>query len=221
MNWYDDMQIWIPAQGGSTRVKDKNTKPFYKGESLLEIKINQLLKLIDASHIHVSSESETALSQAGNLGCHTINREKALVGNEIKQSDLFDHFFKNTKASKYVLWCQVTDPLFSDFNHFFDKPLEEGRTRVLASELKKHAFLNNAPLNFQFGLWHKTTQNIEPLIVPRWSCFLHHYEPLKETAYHFGVDNEFYITDDFMVDIDTENDFTLARLLFEQKSKND
>jgi len=216
MSWFNELQVWIPAQGASTRVKNKNTRKFHKDLSLLQIKIKQLSKALDSSQIVVSSESEEALNQAKDLGCSTILRGSLLTGNDIKQSDLFEHFFNNTKTSKYVLWCQVTDPLFNDFENFLKYPLEPGKTRVLASELHKHAFFKGLPLNFQFGLWHKVTQDIEPLLIPRWSCFLHDYDTLKTLNYHFGIDNDFYLTDSPLVDIDTHYDFQNAQILFSQ-----
>ncbi|MFL2903795.1 MAG: cytidylyltransferase domain-containing protein [Limisphaerales bacterium] len=216
MSWFDDLQVWIPAQGGSTRVKNKNTREFYDGSSLLQIKIQQLLEYVEGKRVYVSSESEDAKCQAHELGCRTIKRESALVGNKIKQHDLFSHFFQNTEPSKYILWCQVTDPLFSNFSGFLRNPLKKGKSRILVSELHKHVIYNNLPLNFQYGPWHKTTQDIEPIIVPRWSCFLHHYSSLKTLRYHFGEENEFYTTDDPLIDIDTLNDFKTAQILFSQ-----
>jgi len=220
MSWLKDLQVWIPAQGVSTRIKNKNTRPFCNGLSLLQIKINQILKVVDGSKVIVSSDSEDALKQARDLGCQTVIRDSSLTGNSIRQKDLFEHFFENTEVSKYILWCQVTDPLFDDFSGFLSTPPNVGQARVLVSELRKHAFYMDQPLNFQFGLWHKVTQDIEPVIIPRWSCFLHDYNSLKECKYHFGIDNDFYVTDNPLIDIDTHHDFENAKVLFSQMHKD-
>ena len=83
----------IPVRKGSQRVKNKNKKPF--GEtSLLEIKINQLLKLqkwgkID--EIIVSTDDDDMLQIATSLGVLTHKRKEYYASSEASNSD----FFKN------------------------------------------------------------------------------------------------------------------------------
>ena len=45
----------IPIRKNSQRVKNKNFKNFYKGKSLLEIKVKQLKKVIEIDKIVISS----------------------------------------------------------------------------------------------------------------------------------------------------------------------
>lgn len=52
------MKAIIPVKKSSIRVENKNFKPFYKEQSLFDIKVNSLLKTIDKSDIYVSGESE-------------------------------------------------------------------------------------------------------------------------------------------------------------------
>ena len=218
-----NLQVWIPAQGASTRVENKNFREFHNGQSLTEIKIRQLLESgIEANDIYVSSEVDDAEKLRGILGFHLIKREESLLGNSISQGDLFSHFFENTPESKFVMWVQVTDPLFSEFERFISRAnddFSQNTAIVLATSVQKHAFYKGDPLNFQFGAWHKVSQNIEPILFPRWSVFLHRRLSLKHTLYHFGLQNEFIETDDPYVDIDTLDDFELAKRFY--RIKND
>ena len=47
----------IPIRKNSQRVKNKNFKNFYKGKSLLEIKVKQLKKVSEIDKIVISSDS--------------------------------------------------------------------------------------------------------------------------------------------------------------------
>ena len=85
----------IPVRKGSQRVKNKNKKSF-GGTSLLEIKINQLLKLqkwgkID--EIIVSTDDDDMLQTATSLGVLTHKRKKYYASSEASNSDFFN--FKN------------------------------------------------------------------------------------------------------------------------------
>lgn len=214
----DELQVWIPAQDASTRVKHKNFRTFSDDKSLLEIKIEQLLSSnIPCRSIFVSSETDKVIPIAEKYNINVIRRGVELLGNEILQRDLFGHFFENTPSSKFVMWVQVTDPLFGEFCQFLDKmgSTNKKSTLVLATKLQKHVFYNNMPLNFQFGDWHQVSQNIEPIIVPRWSTFLHERIELSKVMYHFGYKNEFVLTDLPYIDIDTHADFKLAQNIYE------
>jgi len=214
----DELQVWIPAQAASTRVLNKNFRPFYKNNSLLDIKVSQLIKAgVQPRQIYISTDCEdiTILNKYEKV--NIIKRNTSLLGNSILQTDLFKHFFQNTPESEFVMWVQVTDPLFSNFRIFLNKLVDlrgKNKTLVLATKLQKHAFFNNLPLNFQFGDWHAVSQDIEPIIIPRWSVFLHVRTELEKLMYHFGRRNEFIAVDDPYVDIDTMQDFELAKAIY-------
>tara|TARA_Y100001954_G_C15694127_1_gene544385 strand:+ start:158 stop:823 length:666 start_codon:yes stop_codon:yes gene_type:complete len=210
----DDLQVWIPAQGSSQRIRNKNFIPFYKGFSLLDIAIIKLKKLIPTQSIYVSSESKKAAEIAKRHKVNFISRGKELTGNKIRQRDLFEHFFDNTPKSLFVAWVQVTDPLFNNFKELLKIKPKKDETIVLSTSLKKHTFYKNQPINFNFGDWHPVTQDIEPVIVPRWSVFHAKRETFKKYKYHFSKKNTFFISDDPYVDIDYKNDFVLAQILY-------
>lgn len=217
MNDNRDIQIWIPAQGASERIPEKNLRPFHNDESLLEIALKKLFKTINPSSIYVSSDSAKANDICQRLAVNFIARDNSLLGNTIKQKDLFYHFMQHTPESKYVGWIQVTDPLFFDYGDFLSyKPLAH-EVYILATEIKKHSFFKGYPINFNFGDWHPVTQEIEPIIVPRWSAFLARRETFVRYKYHFGKYNKFYISNDFFIDIDYEADFILAQRHYSEK----
>ena len=62
----------IPIRKNSQRIKNKNFKNFYKGKSLLEIKIHQLKKVKKIDEIIVSSDSINAerIAKKNNVSFH-------------------------------------------------------------------------------------------------------------------------------------------------------
>ena len=212
-----DVQAWIPCQANSTRVPNKNTRSFFNGKSLLEVKINQLLAAIPSSSIYVSGNSRLTAEICEEKGVNYISRPRDLLGNKIKQEDLFTHFIKNTPESGKVLWVQVTDPLFDEFNKILNFIPEEDEVVVAAVEERKHAFFNGRSVNFDFGLWHPVTQDIDPIHFPRWSAFFAKYKTFEKYKYHFGKRNRMVVSECDFVDIDTMKDFERAQELFDQE----
>lgn len=215
---FSNLQVWIPAQGSSQRIPDKNIRPFYDGKSLLQVAIEKLVSVLRAEQIWVSSESEEVKTISLELGVNFIHRERDLTGNKIRQEDLFKHFISNTPLSELVAWVQVTDPLFDGFYEFLSYEPAEDEVYSVATALHKHAFFKDYPINFNFGKWHPVTQEIEPIIIPRWSAFLSRRTTFEENLYHFGKKNSFFLTEEQYVDIDYPEDFLLAQELFAKKS---
>ena len=78
----------IPVRGGSTRIKDKNFRPF-AGSSLLEVKIEQLKRINGINEILISSDSDVMLEIGRKHGVSTVKRpdeycdEKSKTFNEV------------------------------------------------------------------------------------------------------------------------------------------
>ena len=68
----------IPVRAGSTRVKDKNIRPF-AGSSLLEVKIEQLKRISYIDQIVVSSDSEQMLELATCKGVMAMRKVNLLM----------------------------------------------------------------------------------------------------------------------------------------------
>lgn len=213
-----NLQVWIPAQINSTRVKEKNIRPFSNKKSLLEIKILQIKESLPKTDIYISGNDNRVKSLCKRMGCRFIKRPTSLTGNKIQQKNLFEHFLKTTPTSKYVMWIQVTDPFFKDFKTLLKTMPKIDESIVVCSEQKKHAFYKHEPINFNFGDWHTVTQDIEPIMIPRWSTFLMQRETIKKYKYHFALENKFFVTEEPLVDIDTMDDFRLAQQLYELRN---
>lgn len=220
------MKIFIPLQLASTRVKRKNIREFYKGESLFDIKIKQLLKTFYPDDIFVSSEDEIVKDLCNKYNINFLKRDLSLTGNNIFQADLINHFLLNVKSNDDVMWVQVTQPLFDKF----DEMLKEWETLdkhkynslVAVKTFKNHLISESGlPINFNFGYWHVVTQNLPKLYELLWACFIQTRESIERVKYQIGSKPKYKCFDDItLVDIDTENDFRLAAIIYEMIVSN-
>ena len=86
----------IPVRAGSVRVKNKNIAPF-AGSSLLEIKIKQLQNFERINSVLVSSDSDTMLEIATNMGCLVQKRPYEYCDEKTKTfNEVCDYVAKNT-----------------------------------------------------------------------------------------------------------------------------
>ena len=80
------MKIVVPVKGNSTRVPNKNFRPFFKEESLYDLRMKKLLKVFSSSDIFVSSEDDKVRTKAEKFGANFILRDIELTRNEIGMS---------------------------------------------------------------------------------------------------------------------------------------
>jgi len=100
----------IPIRKNSQRIKNKNFINFYKGKSLLEIKINQLKKIKEIDKIVISSDSSKAEKIAKKHKISFHKREKYFASSECSGSDFFRHLALSIKGN-YLMYCPCTSPI--------------------------------------------------------------------------------------------------------------
>ena len=209
------MKIIIPLQTCSTRVRNKNLRNFIGKKSLFDIKAEQILKVFDPNKVFVSSELLSAKKQVKKYGFNFLLRDKKYTGNKIKQPDLIGHILKDIPDSKEDIgWVQVTTPLFDDFKDCLSTWTKEQKNHdslLVVREVKHIISDNNIPVNFNFGYWHKVSQDISKLYEVAWSFFIIKRQVFNECKYHIGYNPYKYISNFLNVDIDTEEDFKKAQ----------
>lgn len=219
-----NVKVIIPLQLASTRVKNKNIRPFYQGKSLFDIKAIQLTKAgLSPKQIYVSSEDREDIVKnlCKQYGFYFLKRDKKLTGNAIKQGDLIGFILNQIpKDDDDILWVQVTNPLFDEFLFILNSWREiqsQGFDSIVAVKTIRHHLLNESgiPLNFNFGNWHKVSQDLPKIYEILWSAFLLKREVIEQNKYHIGLKPYYMTFDDIAtIDIDTEQDFELASLYY-------
>ena len=214
----------IPVREGSLRVKGKNFIPFSEGKSLLEIKINALKEANCFDHIYVSSDSERARNLAEENGVEFLLRAKKMCQADVIWSNVVEHIMETIPGNPLVSWALTTSPMFCNHKGAVDKFLEvQGEHDSLVAVEKKTTFFlngNGRGVNFNPGLWHPYSQQLEPWYEVTGACYIGRKSDMQIWKYWFGVNPYlFEIAPAESVDVDTEDDFRYAQLLYAASKK--
>jgi N-acylneuraminate cytidylyltransferase len=212
------MKVIVPLQTCSTRVKNKNLRNFIYDKSLFDVKATQLLQTFDPSKIFVSSENLNVKPQVESYGFNFLLRDKVYTGNEIKQPDLIGHILENIPDDgEDIGWAQVTTPLFNDYTNclsVWEREQYRHDSLMVVRKVNHIISESNTPINFNFGYWHKATQDLNKLYEISWSFFILKRKIINECKYHIGYNPYKYLFSGVNLDIDTEEDFERAKLLY-------
>ena len=140
--------VLIPARSGSKRLKNKNLQTLGK-KTLVEISINQAQQSSYTTDIFVSSDSETILNLAQNLGATAVCRDTKLSEDSTSSNEVVKHFiswaYKNVKSfdsNTIIVYLQPTSPFRP--KNFIDKCLEifigNLNPLVVVSQVKEHPY---------------------------------------------------------------------------------
>jgi CMP-N-acetylneuraminic acid synthetase len=216
------MKVIIPAKRSSTRVPDKNWRPFYNDLNLVEIKIVQLLKAVAPADVFLSTDDISKQSIADKHGIGFLLRKAGLASDDTPWPDALYGIINDTPfgLEEDIAWVEVINPLFDDFAGMLAKWNEVKATHdsiVLAAPLNKFLLTGKGvPVNFQFGKWHAMSQNMEPLFAWDSACIMRKKD-LLYYSYPIGRTPFIYTTDGPCVDIDTMDDFELAQYFYAKK----
>jgi len=212
----------IPAKTSSTRVLRKNWREFANGQSLVELTIEKLIRAgISVENIYVSCEDEEVAGPVcDKYGTILLVRPAHLCSNDAKigvwMRTTIEQVYKNKDFD--VAWCQVCDPLFNSYEYCFDV-WEEIKTNfdslVVCYERKFYLLDDHSrPIKWSFGNHHTKSQDL-----PVWrlmpftlSIFPSGYMP----DYYIGHRPYWFVAENQHVDIDTEEDFELAQIIYER-----
>ncbi|NUQ81818.1 MAG: capsular biosynthesis protein [Bacteroidetes bacterium] len=211
----------IPAKSNSSRVPNKNFKPFYESQSLLEIKIRQALDSGIFSEIYVSSDSDEARHISERLGVKFLLRDFSLCVDETPWGTVLRGILNQVPVSQDTLigWLMPTSPLFSDFKSAYARLLAEPEKDSLLTVTRlKHFYLNAdyIPINHQWGVWHSYSQGIRPIFHMNLAFFISPKSMMMDNQYQIGNKPIFYeIGPIESQDIDTPTEFETCQVLYQ------
>lgn len=216
----------IPAKSNSTRVPNKNFRDFYKGQSLLEIKIKQCLESGVFDTVYVSSDTEQAKEIAEKFGAEFVLRDRRLCLDETPWSEVLVGVLDSLQEDENTLiaWAPLTSPMFDRFSDAFDKiKASEEFDSVMTITKLQHYFLNSdhIPMNFQYGVWASYSQSLKPVYQMNCALWLAKKGAMIRNRFQLG-DRPFYMetSQSEGVDIDTMDEFEIAQLLYARKYGN-
>lgn len=146
----------IPVRGGSTRIKDKNIRPF-AGSSLLGLKIEQLKRTPGIDEIVVSSDSAEMLALAREMGVTPMRRPDEYCDEKTKSfNDVVVYIANEQVKTEDMMWVPCVCPLLKDESlrnglAIFDQIKHgeiENDTVLSALLLHEYVFDEKGPINF-------------------------------------------------------------------------
>ncbi len=194
---------------------------------LIELKINQLLKVKKIDSILISTDDDEILSKFKNFHKKivVVRRDKKLCNLNTKTQDLINHV-ANLAPKDKILWTQVSSPLvnakiYEQAIALYKKKINLGYDSLM-SVTKKQIFIWNdkKPLNYKIKKNNKwpRTQDIQKtyfinssIFIFDKKIFLKYKDRIGKKPYFFNIDEK------FSIDIDNHYNFKLAEILYKSK----
>lgn len=216
-----DVTVVIPCRAGSTRVINKNFRPF-ADSNLLEIKINQAKKL--NLPVVVNSDSDVAKRMAEENEVDFVERPEYYASSKCNNSEYYE-YLGSSVDTEYIMILQPTAPLLDDDTLFnvlneFSENVEQYDSLMTVQLVKKHTWFRGCPLNYDLKNT-PNSQNLEPILFPTFNVMIVKVSSLLE---HKNVITDkclfFEVSDEESIEIDEMIEFQMAEYLYKRKYEN-
>lgn len=215
----------IPIRKGSQRVKDKNQRPF-AGTTLLDIKIQMLLKVPEIDEIVVNTNSEAAIEHVEleyfDTKVRSQRREEYYASSQCSGSDFFKHLGEVTNTDIFI-YTPCTSPFVKPetvsacINKFL-KNLKESDYDCVStvSTIKEFMWLDGKAINYD-PQNAPNSQNLPEIIALNFGTTVVSRENLIKNHNIIGKKPDFVtISDVEAIDIDTPLDFYIAEQMYKK-----
>ena len=213
------LKALIPVRAGSERVKNKNIRPF-ADTSLLELKINQLLRIEEVDEVCVNSECDRMLSLASSLGATPIKRDSKFATSSVPMNDVYENFAENIDC-EHILYTNVTSPLVEDqtyrdcISEYFSLKSHDSLNTVTL--LKENLWLNGKPMNYDPD-YHPRSQDLPDVVYLNFAISIISKKMMLERRNIVGKKFFPFILNKIeSIDIDDSLDFELAEYFYRRK----
>lgn len=229
----DSVSFFLPTRKGSERVINKNTRPFAgNAGGLVENKIRQLLSTRKIDEILFSSNDERCIEVARKYSNDSrlkiIERPTELCLSTTNLQDLIMYVPTITNTD-HILWGHVTTPLAD--GEIYDKAIEyylsklsEGYDSLVSVKEFKNFLLNKEGklINNNTSLPWPRTQDLEALFEINHAIFLAKRDIYVKNKNRIGDKPLLYVMDELhSKDIDWEDDFTIAEMIYDKLYTNE
>lgn len=225
--------FFLPTRKGSERVSNKNTRPFAGVEGgLLRIKLEQLLKTDEKFDIVLSTNDEESIliaEQFNNRRIKIIQRPEELCSSSTNLADLI-RYIPSIITDGNIIWVHVTEP-FVDHQvltraiEVFSEKKALGECDSLMSVNKIQSFLwSKEEATFvshdrNMIRWPRS-QDLTPLYEVNSAIFINSRENYLGHGDRIGNQPFLFELNKIQsIDIDWEDDFLFAELMYENTGK--
>ncbi len=211
----------IPIRTGSQRVKDKNLRSF-AGTTLMENKINVLLKVPEITGIVVNTNSSLAIEIVEekylSMGVKWHRRDEYYASSLCSGSEFFQHLGKVTDTDIFV-YAPCTSPFIkpetiSKCIYAFLNKDDSCDCIATVSSIKEFMWLEGKPVNYD-PLNAPNSQDLPNIVALNFGCTVTSREDLIKNRNIIGKHPQFVQTSDIeAIDIDTQLDFYIAEQIY-------
>lgn len=215
---------FLPCRKGSQRIPRKNIKAFAGFRyGLLEIKLNQLIKVATIEKIILSTDDEDIIKFASSLDSSKIfidRRPEYLCTNETSTDDLIK-YVAHLIPKGHILWTHVTSPILDDrlyekIINTYEKSINSDFDSLMTvNQIKSFLWNEKTPINYdnKKEKWPRT-QSISPIYDVNSAVFLASSEVYKKRQDRIGNKPYLYVLNKFEgLDIDWPEEFLLAEMI--------
>lgn len=213
--------LFIPIKLNNQRLPGKNLMPL-AGRPLCDYIFETACRLdvVDEKYVYCSDESIIPYIPKG---LQFLKRDPYLDGNEVKGTEIIEHFLRDVHADVYVI-THATQPFTKaeSIETGIRKVVEEGYDSAFSAvEMQDYCWYQGKPLNYSMDNL-VTTQNLEPILVETGAFFIFRREVFVKTGRRIGNNPYIHLVDQFeRIDIDTAEDFALAKVAAKFLSLNE
>jgi CMP-N-acetylneuraminic acid synthetase len=208
----------IPIRKGSQRVPDKNFKDFYKGKSLLELKIESLKEIELIDDIVVNTDSDLAIEIAKKLGVSYFRREDYYASSKCTNSEHWENLAQTTD-SDFIIHTPCTAPLIksSTYYDFINRfMLSDNDSVNTVGLVKDYMWLDNKPLNYDVTKV-QNSQDLPDVYKLTFGISMISKQLMLKKRNLVGNNPLFYLVDEIEeIDIDTPLDFEFAKFMYKK-----
>jgi CMP-N-acetylneuraminic acid synthetase len=214
------MKFVIPAKRSSTRVPDKNYRPFSHGRSLLDLLAAKLVAVAaDPADVFLSSEEESTQLVAESFGASYLPRAAHLTENSYPFQSVVNQVCQQVPGDDDIMWCHATDPFFDEHAAVMQKWSNRDPTNsdsmVVVYPLKDYLLDGQFnPMGFGFGAWHRPSQQLPTYYQLGFTCSIM-TRPVATGLGLVGAQPLWHVAQNLTIDIDTQAEFDLASRLHE------
>lgn len=211
----------IPIRKGSQRVIDKNLRSF-ANTNLMELKINNLLKVPELDSIIVNTNSEEAINIVGKFNHNKIKfhrREEYYASSQCSGSEFFKHIGEVTDTDIFI-YCPCTSPFIKP--QTISKCIQLFNTSenydcvATVSSIKEFLWLNEKPINYE-PLNAPNSQDLPNIVALNFGVTVISKENLIKNRNIIGQRPKFVTIPEIeAIDIDTPLDFYLAEQIYKK-----
>ena len=212
----------IAVRSGSTRVENKNLRPF-AGSNLLELKIRQLKMLSNLDGIVVNSNDDDMLNIAAGFNCEVVKREEIFASNDVSMSEVYKNMAENFPGD-IIAYINATNPLIKNKTLFeviekYKKLDNEFDSINTAHYIKEFMFLDNKPINYDLKNQPRS-QDLPDIMALNFACNVISKEKMIMLKNVVGQKPLIYPIDEIeATDIDNEIDFEFAEFIYRKITK--